>query len=249
MAMPWKRAKQIQKAILGEGEFPDPYKGSRTISELTDLFNQCFRVQREISQAAGHHVPMIVENVRGAQKWVGKARWNFGSYYLWGDVPALMPIPSNATKVPSFRFDGNGGSFQTAATNRSDGVKAGEHKWSNSFSDTLKGEGNKTVGMNWSDPTKRGQDFTRIAGMQAGGLKRPSENGRRTDPGKEARFTSRDCGNEGTKNFTPNGEPLGKNAMAKHGSKSNARKQASAEIAKIPHSLAQWIAKTFKVSL
>jgi hypothetical protein len=35
---------------------------------------------------------MVVENVNGAQKWVGKARWHFGSYYLWGDVPALMPL-------------------------------------------------------------------------------------------------------------------------------------------------------------
>ena len=28
----------------------------------------------------------------GAQKWVGRARWHYGSFYLWGDVPALMPI-------------------------------------------------------------------------------------------------------------------------------------------------------------
>lgn len=28
--------------------------------------------------------------MRGAQPWVGRARWNFGSFYLWGDVPALM---------------------------------------------------------------------------------------------------------------------------------------------------------------
>ena len=35
---------------------------------------------------------MVVENVKGAQKWVGRARWHYGSYYLWGDVPALMPI-------------------------------------------------------------------------------------------------------------------------------------------------------------
>jgi hypothetical protein len=34
----------------------------------------------------------VVENVCGAQKWVGRARWHFGSYYLWGDVPALMPF-------------------------------------------------------------------------------------------------------------------------------------------------------------
>lgn len=38
-----------------------------------------------------HYIPLIVENVCGAQKWVGRARWHFGSFYLWGDVPALMP--------------------------------------------------------------------------------------------------------------------------------------------------------------
>lgn len=55
------------------------------------LFEACFRIQREACEAAGRHIPMIVENVRGAQKWVGRARWNHGSFYLWGDVPALMP--------------------------------------------------------------------------------------------------------------------------------------------------------------
>ena len=35
----------------------------------------------------------MVENVRGAQKWVGAARWTFGAFALWGRyVPALMPI-------------------------------------------------------------------------------------------------------------------------------------------------------------
>jgi len=50
--------------------------------------------------AAGRHIPLIVENVCGAQKWVGRARWNFGSFYLWGDVPALMPIAFQGVKVP-----------------------------------------------------------------------------------------------------------------------------------------------------
>jgi hypothetical protein len=72
-AMPWKRAKALPP--------PD-----------NTLFEACFRIQREASEAAGRHVPMVVENVRGAQKWVGRARWNFGSFYLWGDVPALMPM-------------------------------------------------------------------------------------------------------------------------------------------------------------
>src|SRR5437879_5786206 len=71
-AMPWKRAKSLPP--------PD-----------NSLFEACFRIQREASEAAGHHIPMIVESVRGAQKWVGRARGNFGSYYLWGEIPALMP--------------------------------------------------------------------------------------------------------------------------------------------------------------
>ncbi len=72
-AMPWSRAKALPP--------PD-----------NSLFEACFRIQREASEAAERHVPMVVENVRGAQKWVGRARWNFGSFYLWGDVPALMPV-------------------------------------------------------------------------------------------------------------------------------------------------------------
>lgn len=98
MAMPWTRAKQIAAALKGEGEFPEGYTGSRTPAELNALFDACFRIQREACAAAGRHVPMVVENVRGAQPWVGRARWNFGSYYLWGDVPALMP-PINGKKA------------------------------------------------------------------------------------------------------------------------------------------------------
>jgi hypothetical protein len=65
------------------------------------LFETCFQIQREACEAAGRHIPMVVENVRGAQKWVGRARWNFGSFYLWGDVPALMPMVKkrNANKL------------------------------------------------------------------------------------------------------------------------------------------------------
>lgn len=92
MAMPWKRAKQIARALRGEDEFPDPYRGSRTIAELNAIFDACFRLQREASAAAGQHIPMVVENVKGAQPWVGKAAWSFGSFFLWGDIPALMPV-------------------------------------------------------------------------------------------------------------------------------------------------------------
>lgn len=143
MAMPWTRAKQIAAALRGKGDFPDGYRGSRTVAELTALFDACFRIQREASAAAGRHIPILVENVRGAEPWVGRARWSFGSYYLWGDVPALMPAAIASRKVPGFRFDGSGRSFQSASVHET---------------------GRKSQGMNWSDRSKRGQDFTRLAG-------------------------------------------------------------------------------------
>jgi hypothetical protein len=70
-AMPWKRAKAL----------PPP---------SNELFEACFRIQREAIEAAGHHIPLVVENVRGAQPYVGRAKFHFGSFYLWGDIPALM---------------------------------------------------------------------------------------------------------------------------------------------------------------
>lgn len=202
MAMPWSKAKEKMRKILA-----DPAEQTR----LTDLFNQCFRIQREVLQAAGQYVPIVIENVRGAQKWVGKARWNFGSFYLWGDVPALMPIPSK------FRMKSK---ISCAPRMFSDRVATTPEE-AHALHYRLPAEGNKTAGMNWSDQTKRGQDFTRIAGMQAEGLKTP-----------EAGYDY------------PN-RTFGWKAPATS-SKSTRRRQASAEIAKIPYALASWIAKCFK---
>ena len=108
-AMPWSRAKALAEAVRA-----DP---ARLEKELA-LFNACFRIQREACEAAKRHIPLVVENVRGAEPWVGRARWNSGSMYLWGDVPALMPNYRHV-KVSSFRFDGKG-SFQTASVRRTD---------------------------------------------------------------------------------------------------------------------------------
>lgn len=139
MAMPWKRAKQIERALRGEDEFPDGYKGSRTVAELNALFDACFRIQREASEAKGEHVPLVVENVCGAQKWVGPARWRHGSYYLWGDVPALMPIVLPARKNPGFRFDGSGRSFQSQSVKNTGG------SWFNVAHNTESGKGRNPV--------------------------------------------------------------------------------------------------------
>lgn len=109
MAMPWSRAKQIARALRGEDEFPEGYKGSRTVEELNALFDACFRIQRQASEAAGRPIPMVLENVKGAQPWVGRAHWSFGSYFLWGDIPALMPAPTwrSAVKVPGMNWSGS----------------------------------------------------------------------------------------------------------------------------------------------
>lgn len=70
--MPWSRARAL----------PPPNN---------DLFKLCFLLQVEASVAAHRYIPLIVENVRGAQRWVGRSVCHYGSYHLWGDVPALMP--------------------------------------------------------------------------------------------------------------------------------------------------------------
>src|SRR4051812_453998 len=113
-AMPWKKAKALPP--------PD-----------NTLFEACFRIQREASAAAGRHIPLVVENVRGAQPWVGRARWHFGSFYLWGDVPALMPMTKRA-KVGGFSWSDHGKpGYKPLAFNgeadrrmREDGIKAGD---------------------------------------------------------------------------------------------------------------------------
>lgn len=237
MAMPWGRAKQIARALRGEDVFPEGYKGSRTLAELTALFDACFRIQREASEVAGRYIPMVVENVKGAQPWVGRAPWSFGSYFLWGDIPALMPIQryherlkvksgeqwnvnrenftgtrgwDEGLKNPGFRFDGSGKSFQSESVNRH----------------VAPTEGFKSKGMDWSNRSLRGQDFTAIAGAQAvaaeGVKNRDADGYERTHPDafgwKAPRTTS----------------------------KGHARKAASAKIAKIPFALSSHIARVYR---
>ena len=195
-AMPWSRAKALPP--------PD-----------NTLFEACFRIQREACEAAGRHIPLIVENVRGAQKWVGRARWNFGSFYLWGDVPALMPVIGRR----------------------------------------------KSTGMNWSDQTRRGQDFTRVAGRQAAERVKQHGSGdarwdKALDERRKEATAIKKAGhdwsrfaktgekspqwNEGSGRFGWDGSP-----MRRGNSKSSSRKAASALIAKIPLPLSTHIARTF----
>jgi hypothetical protein len=202
MAMPWSRAKQIARALRGEDEFPDGYKGSRTIADLNAIFDACFRIQREASEAAGRYIPMVVENVKGAQPWVGRAAWNYGSFYLWGDLPALMPSTIGGQKF------------------NPDGSAHGPGSWF-AIADS-KNRGSKNTGGSWFNIGSPGQ---RATGNNPDGRKQPGLSGRR-DNGKGDRWFQ--------------------DGAAKHGSKSAARKAASAKIAKIPFALSSHIARVYK---
>jgi hypothetical protein len=210
-AMPWKRARSL----------PPPDNA---------LFDACFRIQREACEAAGRHIPLVVENVRGAQPWVGRARWNFGSYYLWGDVPALMPVRavSQFNKIPP-------------EINKSIREGKSPSRWTNPnehYFGSIPADGYKSTSMNWSDQTKRGQDFTRIAGKQAmDGLKRPginlSEVGFNVANARE--FGAMVAGCEYRRTEEDKRQHIGAS-----------RKFASAMIAKIPLPLSRHIAATYR---
>jgi hypothetical protein len=116
MAMPWTKAKDLAKWYR-DPEFPE------RLVELNALFNACFRIQREASEAAGHHIPLLVENVMGANPWVGRSRWNFGSFHLWGDVPALMP-PTVRKAMKQ------GGAHRANGATNFHGTKVGGFSWS-----------------------------------------------------------------------------------------------------------------------
>ena len=156
MAMPWSRAKVIRA---------DYKAGVRDVKQLTALFDACFRIQAEAIEAAAHHIPLVVENVRGAQEWVGRSRYHFGSFHLWGDVPALMPLAKKAIKVPTMgagwyppghpkhvpglAFNGHAERMLgegVKAGDRNKGRASGGHKWTTDWSEGIKQRGS---GREW----------------------------------------------------------------------------------------------------
>jgi hypothetical protein len=66
--MPWTRAKNPPAPDLS-------------------IIHACFYIAR----AAG--VPLVLENVRTAERWIGPPAARWGPFSLWGDgVPALLPV-------------------------------------------------------------------------------------------------------------------------------------------------------------
>ena len=62
------------------------------------LIEACWRIHQEASESAGRRIPFLMENVREAQRWIGAAAAHYGSRYLWGDVPALLPFAEKSRK-------------------------------------------------------------------------------------------------------------------------------------------------------
>ena len=240
MAMPWSRAKAIEA---------DYKAGRRDVKQLTALFDACFRIQRQASEAAGRHIPLVVENVRGAQKWVGRSRFHFGSFHLWGDVPALMPMTRKAIKVPSFRFDGSGGSFQTASVRRTD-VGLGARFTSRDCGQEA--EHIKNSGGSWFNIESPGQketgrnpvhDIERVS--FGSGVPGGDTRDYRGDAGSDQQHARSIKNTDGTKQGGDWFNASQPSISRMCGSKSPARKAASAMIAKIPFVLASWIAKSY----
>ena len=182
------------------------------------LFEACFRIQREASEAAGRHIPLVVENVKGAQPWVGRAKWHFGSFYLWGDVPALMPPTSNRRmKFPA---------------------DCGPRMWKDREVPRLNGE--------------NGHAFHQKLSVESSGLKRPGRtlsegfnNWPKDENGAYVLPDGTTVGGDGIKNARNWWSDGAGSLSATTSSRSHARKAASAQIAKIPFPLAQWIARVY----
>ena len=234
-----------------------------------DLFWACFRIQAEASEATGHHIPLIVENVKGAQPWVGRAKWHYRSFYLWGDVPALMPSTRRfkgrtnfhvyeKTGLPSPSYHG---AEHEAAVQRAMGLKVPGIKLSK-------------VGFNVATAQRYREEIK--GNVPRGDGERPSGTGasswffkQRADPRDsqgaavtlgtknnrgswfaEAHNTESGKGqnpvHDGFKQAGLSGPAWFDHGAAHCSSKSDSRKAASAQIAKIPPDLARWIARCFK---
>ena len=233
-AMPWKDAKAVvpdtkpswwhkPEAQMTEDELSEwmQYRNAHPKPEPVlgiSLFMAQFRIQNEACIAAGKHIPLVVENVRGAQKYVGHARARYGSFCLWGDVPALMPI--TLRRGMKLGCEPNARKHKAGATSA---------HWTNPAENGIKAEdrckddsGKWTTGWN----VKNAQDYRQIS---------PGWRAKHYDETEKAGLKhGGDC-------FSDPSWP-GKQG----GKKSNSRKAASAMIAKIPFALSRHIAQSFK---
>ena len=75
---------------------------------------ELWRAVQKIAHESGQ--PCIIENVQGAQRWMGKAKAHFGPFYLWGDVPPL--VPQSTMKKGWYGNKGNRGIYDAASRSK-----------------------------------------------------------------------------------------------------------------------------------
>jgi hypothetical protein len=219
MAMPFSRGKKIAAALRGKGAFPAGYTGSRTLAKLTALYRACFRIARECG------CPIVLENVKGAQPWVGRAQANFGSYYLWGDI---ANVGRRVVRPDRLAF-GMPGVRATARKQKynPDGTEHGVGSWFAIADSKNRGASERKNGSSgsWFAIGSPGQK------EKGGNPVNSPLVGLRSDEGLKQ---------GGNWWHDP------KSITRRHSSRSSARKAASAMIAEIPYELAAHIARVYK---
>jgi hypothetical protein len=232
MAMPWSLAKR--EAAWQKWQRDSAWWTDRS---LNDRFDACFRIAKE----AG--VPLVVENVKGAQPWVGRAQAHFGSYYLWGDVHSVGgaivgPVPRFGETL---RAEKRG-----SEKHNPDGTEHGQGSWFK-IADS-KNRGAKNNGGSWF---AEAHNTTSGHGQNPDGRKVP---GWRAEQANGTKCTGQKNGEEYAMARGPVGDGVKQegsgaewfdNGLCKKSSKSDSRKAASAQIAKIPFALASYIARIF----
>lgn len=245
LAMPWSRSKdpnnsKAAKALRKKWETEGPDNR---------LFDACFRIQREACEAACHcacwrcargghcvrcdcfyntgkharHIPLVVENVKGAHLWVGRAKANYGSFYLWGDVETV----NGAIVCGSMRFG-----VETLRCGKV-GVKCGG-----------------PVGDDWFAKHNTDRFATGIKGLEGnpdGWAPEGTGNGswffgKRADPRDMRKTPDVNNGIKQGGEWWHDPDSM----TRRFSSRSSARKEASARIAMIPPELARYVGEAFK---
>jgi C-5 cytosine-specific DNA methylase len=248
MAMPWSRAKQMAAEIRAD---------VRRQLALNCLFNACFR----IAQEAG--VPLVVENVKGAQPWVGPARAHFGSFYFWGDINSVGgavvgPVPKfaerlrAATRTQKHNPDGTDhgqGSWFKIADSKERGSKNDGGSWfaigSPGQTEVGQNPDGRKVPMNFHEHEFTGKPGRSFQSVAVEGIKLPVGHDTFAKDGRPCNKLTDPAYGSGTKQggeWWHDPESM----TRQHSSRSLGRKAASAQIAKIPFPLAQHIARVFK---
>jgi hypothetical protein len=254
LGFPWNRLKisnapSVERWEDDGGTWSDPYEAARP--DLS-LFRACFRIAEE----AG--CPLIVENVKNAQPYVGKASAHFGSYYLWGDVRYDR---GRVIASKCLRF----GEYARAAKRQAqkfnpDGTNHPQGSWFK-IADSKNRGAQKNNGGSWfavAHNTESGTGQNPVTGVKTSGhanIRDGFSHTRHLTSQRESEGVKHggDCFNDpawpgkaGGVKQNLSGPAWFDKGAASVSSRSDSRKAASAQIAKIPPDLAHHIARVFK---